>query len=187
MGTLPWGLEYDGWLVHQRPGLVMNAPCPLRIQVLPCRLRHRSHFLGTLGGLEAPATEGCVLDGKSGSPDACGGRAPEHKEGWVRRGPARGTGRESNVGLLPQCFVSPLSSEALGWRKSQQALCFLFLAAAGSCSHICSCSSCCGAPSSLLFSLLPLALLPAMYTLNSSTDTRAHCLLSSLPGPLVSR
>lgn len=66
---------------------------------------------------------------------------------------------------------SPLSSEAPGWRKSQQALCFLFLAAAGSCSHICSCSSCCGPPSSLLFSLLPLALLPEMYTLNSSTDT----------------
>lgn len=62
-------------------------------------------FLGTLGGLESPATEGCVLEGRSGSPDTRGGRALEHKEGWVRRGPMRETGRESNVGLLPPCLV----------------------------------------------------------------------------------
>lgn len=131
-------------------------------------------FLGTLSGLESPATEGLRVGGEIEEPHARGGRAPEHKEGWVRRG-----SRESSVGLLPQCFASPLSSEPPGWRKSQQALCFLFLAAAGSCSHICSCSSCCGAPSSLLFSLLPLALLPAMYTLNSSTDTHGPIVFSA--------
>lgn len=187
MGTLPWGLEYDGWLVHQRPGLVMNAPSPLRIQVLPCRLRHRSHFLGTLGGLESPATEGCVLGGEIGEPRrlwrSCSraqGRLgpPRSREGnWQ----GKQCGTSTSVLRVPTVFRSSWLAEI-----SSGPL-FLFLAAAGSCSHICSCSSCCGAPSSLLFSLLPLALLPAMYTLNSSTDTRAHCLLSSLPGPLVSR
>lgn len=160
------------------PGLVLNVPCPLGSGGLPCRLRHPSHFWAPCAVLSLLPLRAAVWEGRSGSPDACGRRALEHRKG--RSVAVRGllAGRA----MWDFCLSAPSPSEDPGWRKSQQALCFLFLAAAGSCSHICSCSSCCASPSSRLFSLLP-----AMYTLNSSTDTRAHCLLSSLPGPLVSR
>lgn len=96
------------------PGWVLSVPLPSQDPGRALPPRASVTFLGTL--------RAAVWEGRSGSPDACGGRALEPTEGRVGRGP-RGTVREIGVRSLPQCPIPRPSGEP-GWRKSQQALCF---------------------------------------------------------------
>lgn len=87
---------------------------------------------------------------------------------------SRGADRRAPLGLLPSVLRPP---QPLGWRKSQQALCFLFPAArAGPALTYAPARA--AVPPPPPFPSPP----PPVYT-RSPTDTQSHCLLAALPRP----
>lgn len=96
------------------PGWVLSVPLPSQDPGRALPPRASVTFLGAL--------RAAVWEGRSGSPDACGGPCPR-AHGRSGRPRSEGYCQEIGVRSLPQCPIPRPSGEP-GWRKSQQALCF---------------------------------------------------------------